>query len=93
MVFNHTKGIQLLKKCGWRTGKNIGDKSNTIRLKLLLKKQDQLLLNNTGNDNNSDMALLFGQHILQTKTKESDHDKDAENAKIASILDLKSKQI
>eukprot|EP01084_Bolivina_argentea_P186460 321400_1 len=60
---NHSKGIQLLKKCGWRTGKNIGDKSNITRLKLLLKRQDQLLLNNN-NINNSN--ILFGNHIFNT---------------------------
>ena len=77
-VFDHTKGIQLLKQCGWRAGKKIGDKSNIMRLKLLLKKQEQLLMNKDDNDH-SDMSLLFGQHILNTDKDNDKQDEDEDN--------------
>eukprot|EP01083_Nonionella_stella_P280010 952360_1 len=83
---NHTKGIQLLKKCGWRTGTNIGDKSNMIRLRLLLKKQDELLLNNTKPKDSND--LLFGEHILNT---ENNQDTSHNTTQLVSIYRPKMK--
>merc|ERR1712228_111831 len=78
-IFEHSKGIQLLKKCGWRTGKCLGDKSTIHRLKLLLKRQDELLQNQSNTPNH----LLFGKHILKTNS-ESINDTKSDN-KMVSI--------
>merc|ERR1719474_372688 len=79
-VCQHTKGIELLLKCGWRMGKNIGSKSTVKRLKLQLQRQDELLLKCNANRHPqppTDHHLMFGDHILGTKTS-SKHDGPAD---------------
>lgn len=57
----HSKGIELLLKCGWRMGQNIGSQSTMKRLKLLLNRSKA-----------ESKDLLFGNDIMGT----TDHSED-----------------